>query len=152
MSIEYTLYNKPLSRTELLEQTDLIIKTYPSRDNNNTIDVIYDNDGGWVRIKSFEGDNIYELETGNKWDYIMDTIVGKFNITFYTDNVGIQEYFNFQMMGCDKFKSLNPNMVTDDNEFNWQLGVIQDMKYYGKYEVIDVVKGIVKIPNRILNN
>lgn len=149
MSIEYTLYNKPLSRTELLEQTDLTIKIYPSRDNNSTIDIIYDNDGGWVRIKSSEGDNIYELETGNKWDYIMDTIVGKFNITFYTDNVGIQAYFNFQMMGYEKFKSLVPSMVTDDNEFNWELGVIEDMKHYGEYEVIDVIKGIVKLPNRI---
>ena len=94
MSIEYTLYNKPLSRTELLEQTDLTIKIYPSRDNNSTIDIIYDNDGGWVRIKSFEGDNIYELETGNKWDYIMDTIVGKF------DNV---EYFNIGWVSYNSF-------------------------------------------------
>jgi hypothetical protein len=149
MSIEYTFYNKSLSRTELLEQTDLTIKTHQSRDNNSTIDVIYDNDGGWIRIKSSDGDKIYELETGNKWDNIMDIIVAKFNITFYTDNVGTDLYFRFQTMGYEKFKSLVPSMVTDDNEFNWDEGVIEDMKMFGGYEVIDEVKGIVKIPNRI---
>jgi hypothetical protein len=150
MSIEFTFYNKPLSRTELLEQTDLTIKTYPPKDNNSKpLDVIYDNDGGWLRVKSFEGDDIYEVETGNKWHHIMDTIVGKFNITFYTDNCNIQLYGNFYIMGPEKFKSYYPSFVTDDNEFNWDYGVISDMKHYGEYEVIDLEKGIVKIPNRI---
>ena len=147
MSIEFRFYNKPLSRKELLEQTDLRIETYPSSNGNGTYDCIKDKNGGGLVIVDAQGDDIYELATGRDWYYIMDTIVSKFNILFYTDNL-LDSYYHFQKLGHEKFP--HRDMITEDNKFNWDLGVIEDMELFRGYEVIDLKNGIVKIPNRYL--
>jgi hypothetical protein len=148
MSIEYTFYNKPLSRKELLDTTDLKIKKVRERHSQKYVEIIYDDNEGEVAIKSAADDNIYELETGYKWNNIIDTIVSKFNIVFYTDN-SIDQHFRFQTMGREEYKALEPTMVNDDNEFNWDQAVVDDMMMFGEYEVVDLEKGIVNVPNRI---
>lgn len=52
-------------------------------------------------------------------------------------------------MGREEYKALEPTMVNDDNEFNWDQAVVDDMMMFGEYEVVDLEKGIVNVPNRI---
>jgi hypothetical protein len=143
MSVEYTFYNKPLSRKELLEETDFIIE------NHNDSDWIIDKGISNIRIKSSDGDEIYELEN-HGWknvNNIMDTIISKFNITFYTDNE-LHNYYQLQNHNRENKPFPYPNMIGIDGEFDFKAAVIRDMMFFGNYDVIDVFEGIVIIPLR----
>lgn len=143
MSVEYIFYNKPLSKTELLEQTDFVIEEH--------------NDSEWIiasptsnlRIKSSDGDKIFELENHGfkNVDIIMDTIVEKFNITFYDDG----EFENYCQL--DRYIKNNktfpyPEMLNENGEFDFKKAVYRSMKEYGNYVVLDEVKGDVIVPKR----
>ena len=143
MSVEYTFYNKPLSRKAFLEQTDFVIEKH------NDSDWIIDKYIANIRIKSSKGDEIYELENhgGKDINNIMDTIVSKFGITFYTDN----ELHNCYQLQYHKSKGIEfpyPHMLDANGEFDFKAAVVRDMMYFGNYDVIDVSKGIVIIPTR----
>ena len=143
MSVEYYFYNKPLSRKALLEETDFVIETH------NENDWIIDKDVANIRIKSSDGDEIYELENHGFKDVnnIMDTIVSKFGITFYTCN----EMHNYYQLCHHKREGKEfpyPDMLDAEGEFNFIGAVIRDMEQFGDYQVIDPITGIVIIPTR----
>jgi len=143
MSVEYYFYNKPLSRKALLEDTDFTIE------NHNGSDWIVDKEVGNIRIKSAKDDEIYELENhgGKDIDNIMDTIVSKYGITFYTDNE-MHNYFQMRLHIHKNKPFPYPDMLNLDGSFNFEAAVIRDMEHFGGYETIDPITGIVKIPNR----
>jgi hypothetical protein len=143
MSVEYYFYNKPLSRKALLEDTDFTIETH------NGSDWIIDKEVGNIRIKSDKDDEIYELENhgGKDINNIMDTIVSKYGITFYTDNE-MSNYYQVQLHKNRNKPFPYPDMLNVDGSFNFEAAVIRDMKYFGEYEVLDVSAGVVNIPNR----
>ena len=143
MSVEYTFYNKPLSRTALLEDTDFTIE------NHNGSDWIIDKDVANIRIKSANDDEIYELEDHGFKDIqnIMDTIVEKYKITFYTDNE-LHNYYQLQHHNRENKPFPYPDMLNADGTFNFEAAVCRDMKDRGEYVVLDAVKGEVLIPQR----
>jgi hypothetical protein len=143
MSVEYTFYNKPLSRKALLEDTEFTIE------NHNGSDWIIDKDVANIRIKSAKDDEIYELENhgGKDVNNIIDTIVEKYKITFYTDNE-MHNYYQLQLHNRENKPFPYPDMLNVDGSFNFEAAVIRDMKYFGGYKVLDVSKGEVVIPQR----
>ena len=155
MSVEYYMYNKPLSKEDILKQTDLTIKVYHNikgfnflGDDNKPTEWIVDPQGNNIRISSSDGDEIYELENhGYKnVNYIMDILISTFNITFYTCN----ERENFLQLTHNYTPETYPypQYLNEEGEFDFHKAVIRDMKWIGKYEVVDVIEGIVNIPIR----
>ena len=147
MSVEYYFYNKPLSIKELVDKTNLTIETHLDN-HNNPNDWIIDPDRNHIRIRSSDGDEIYELENhgGQKVNYIMDTIVSQFGITFYTCNE--RENFSQLYHNFTPETYPYPQYLKENGEFDFHKAVKRDMKHFGNYEVIDVIKGIVNIPKR----
>lgn len=129
MSVEYILYNKPLSKKEILEKT------------NFKIEIHYDSE--WIvdgkssiRISRGKDDEIYEFENHAFKDVtnIMDTLVSLFNVTFYTDNELHESWY---------LQDKHPNQVYD-----FKKACVDAMFEEFGYDVIDVSKGIVIIPKR----
>ena len=143
MSVEYYFYNKPLSRKELLEQTDFVIEEH------NGSDWIIDKGISNIRIKSSKNDEIYELENHGWKDVnnIMDTIVSKFNIMFYTDNE-LSNSYQLQYYQSKGEEFPYPDMIGVDGEFDFKAAVVRDMMHFGNYDVLNVSEGIVIIPSR----
>jgi len=143
MSVEYVFYNKPLSRKALLEQTDFVIE------NHNDSDWIIDKGVSNIRIKDGDGDEIYQLEN-HGWknvNNIIDTIVSKFGITYYTDN----ELSNFYQLCHHRREGIEfpyPDMLDADGDFDFEAACVRDMMYFGDYDVLDVSNGVVIIPTR----
>jgi hypothetical protein len=155
MSVEYYLYNKPLNKEDILKQTDLTIKVYHNikgfnflDDKNKPTEWIVDPQGNNIRISASDGDQIYELENHGfkNVNYIMDILISTFKVTFYTCN----ELHNFfQLMHNYTPETYPyPQYLNEEGEFDFDKAVIRDMKWIGKYEVVDVIEGIVNIPIR----
>jgi hypothetical protein len=128
-------YNRAISKKELLEKTNLTIE------HHNGSDWIVENEKSNLRISTWvEIDNgndtheeilgIRELENHGFKDVqnILDELVSKFNLLFYTDNE-FQEYLM-------------------SNESDMRLLVREAMRRNGNYHIVDYDKGIVDIPNR----
>jgi 3'-phosphoadenosine 5'-phosphosulfate sulfotransferase (PAPS reductase)/FAD synthetase len=136
MSIQYTFFNRTISKQEVLDNTPFKIE------NHNGSDWIISNNESNLRIKESilqnkvtgetftDYDNIHELENHGFKDVhvIMDELISKFNLLFYTDD----EWHQYIMEGETDIEPLVRNA----------------MKRYGDYEIIDFDKGIVKIPKR----
>jgi len=144
MSIEYILYNKPLSKKDIMEQTNFKIE------HHNDSDWIVANKNCNIRIKSGDDENIYELENHSFKDVniILDTFISKFNITFYTDNE-LENYFQLQHNYTPETFPY-PEYLNSEGKFDFKQAVVRDMMYFGGYDVLDVTKGIVIIPDRII--
>jgi len=133
MSIQYYFYNRSISKKDILEQTDLKIE------HHNGSDWIISSDESNLRIVEVNlmnketgehyvnKERVFELENHGFKDvkYILDTLVTKFNLLFYTDNE-FEEYLH-------------------DRDFDMKLGVREAMKEHGNYKIIDYKKGIVEI-------
>jgi len=133
MSIQYFFYNKSISKKDILEQTDLKIE------NHNGSDWIIASDESNLRIvestminketgeQYIETERIRELENHGfkNVKYILDTLVTKFGLIFYTDN---------------EFEA-----HLQDEDYIMKSGVKEAMKRHGNYKILGFDKGIVEI-------
>ena len=87
-----------------------------------------------------DNDNIHELENHGFKDVqnILDELVSKFNLIFYTDNE-FQDYLNIDYDDIDY----------DEEGFNELIK--ESMMRNGGYTILDFENGTVEIPNRNAN-
>jgi hypothetical protein len=138
MSVQYIFWNKSISKKELLEKIpDLRIE------HHNGADWLIWNERSNLKInpptlvdketgeKSIDNNNIWELENHGYKNvkYIMDQIVSKFNLLFYTDNE--QEIY-----------------WHEGDFYDMEEGVVEAMLRHGNYKVIDMKLGTSEIPIR----
>ena len=140
MSVEYFFYNKPLSRKALLEQTDFTIETH------NNSEWIINGPESYLRIKDSDADEIYVLEKYGFKDVlnIMDTIVDKFKIIFYTDNE-LEEYMQM-IYNFHKFD--DQTYYTEEGKYNFYNACKRAMYENGGYIFEDIENPIITIPQR----
>lgn len=125
-------YNRTISKQEILENTPFKIEHHNGSDwiiagekSNLRIVTTYTNENGKVDVQS-----IRELENHGFKDVqvILDELITKFNLLFYTDNEWHQQIM-------ENIEDMEPL-------------VREAMRRNGGYEIEDFNKGIVKIPNR----
>jgi hypothetical protein len=140
MSVQYIIWTKPINKKELLEKIpDLRIEHHNNHDwiiwnkqSNLKINppTLRDKETGETRV---DNDNIWELENHGfkNVNYIMDQLVSKFNVLFYTDN----EEYEFWNVG---------------ETYDIKEGVKSAMLRHGNYNIIDMELGISEVPVRTM--
>lgn len=140
MSVQYIFWNKYISKKKLLEKIpDLRIEHHNDHDwliwnerSNLKINppTLVDKETG---EKSIDNDNIWELENHGfkNVKYIMDQIVSKFNLLFYTDNE-------------------QDSYWRDGDFYDMENGVVEAMLGHGNYKVIDMKLGTSEVPVRTM--
>jgi hypothetical protein len=160
MSVEYIFWNKPITVRELYDETDFIIVTHKESETEWIVDSKETdmlNPKTNIRIKSRSGDpkelnfsdKIYELENHGfkNVDNIMDVLVSKLGVTFYTDNE-LENYYQLNHHKENNKPFPYPDMLNENGEFDFESAVIRDMEAFGDYDVLDAKKGIVILPTR----
>ena len=140
MSVQYMFWNKQINKKELLEKIpDLKIE------HHNNHDWIVWGKLSSLKInpltfknretgeESVDNDNIWELENHGfkNVKYIMDQIVSKFNVVFYTDNEQ-EEYWH------------------EGETYDMKKGIKSAMLRHGDYKIIDIDLGLSEVPVRTM--
>jgi len=146
MSVDYFIINKRISKKEIIDNTDLKIK---SQDNGDWIVDKYNNAmlivEGFYRTdengehQEIKDDIIRELTAyaGSNPKYILDTLGRHFNLLWIDENS--MEYF---------WRLEEDELTQSQIDDKYEEFVIEDMGKIG-HKIIDYVNSIVEVPERL---